>query len=769
MGDLTQANRPMSVDTPLGADKLLLEKFRGTEAVSEPFRFYLDVVSPGDTPVEFDKILGQSITVSLMLESGDKRHFNGICRRFVETGMVRGPHMDNPVITYQAELVPEAWTLTRQVNSRLWQEKSVKDILEEVLQGVTTSFKLQTTYEPRDYCVQYRETDFEFISRLMEEEGIFYFFQHDDGSHTMVIADDKSAHEDISEPAKVIYRRPGDDAEESAESQYRIQIWRKAQELRSGKTTLWDHKFEMTGKNFEASETILPDAQAGTISHKLEVAGNSDWERYDFPGRFAKRFDGITPAGSEQSDKLGKISEDNTRTAKIRQEQETAPSIRVTGVGNVRTFMAGSKFKLASHFDANGDWMLTRVEHRATLEGAYTGSRGAVPFRYANAFECMPDAIPFRPQMVQPRPIIEGPQTATVVGTEGKEIFTDKYGRVKVQFHWDREGQEDEKTSCWLRVATLWAGKQWGSVFLPRVGQEVVVAFLDGDPDRPLVVGSVYNDQQMPPYELPDNETISGIKSNSSTGGEGFNEIRFQDKADEEEIYVHAQKDYNVVVENDKNTHILNDMQLHVVNDRKELIDNDNDVHIGNDHKELVSNDFHLHVANDYLELIDNDYHQHVKNDSKELIDNDFDQAIKGDKKVKIDGDQSFEVGGDNKQKTGGDDTVSVGGESVVDASGNITLKSGGTIILDAPTIVLKGSSGVTLVVGGNFVKVSSAGVDIQGSMTKINSGGSPDQGNAGSAGDPVSPADPTDATDAVDAEMPEIDPEATTGYKSCD
>jgi type VI secretion system secreted protein VgrG len=721
----------MSVLTPLGADKLLLEQFHGVESINSLFRFNLDMVSPSETPVVFDQILGQSVTVSLVLESGAKRYFNGICRRFVETGMLRGPHLAQPIITYQAEIVPKLWELTRKVNTRLWQEKSVKDIIVEVLGSVAHTLKLTATYEPRDYCVQFDETDFDFISRLMEEEGIFYFFEHADGSHTMIIGDDATAHSDIVEPSEVIFRRPGQEGGGAAESQERIQIWLKAQELRSGKTTLWDHKFEMTGKNFESIEQILPTAQAGTISHKLNVAESSSWERYLFPGRFAKRFDGITPAGGEQPSMLSKIPPDGTRTVKLRQEQETSPAVRVTGVSSVRAFAAGAKFNLIEHFDANGAYKIVQVQHQASLEGAYTGARGAIPFRYANSFECMPDAVPYRPAMTTPRPIVEGPQTATVVGTPGKEIFTDKYGRIKVQFHWDRLNTKNEKSSCWLRVATLWSGKQWGSVFIPRVGQEVIVAFLDGDPDRPICVGGVYNDQQMPPYTLPDHETISGIKTNSSLGGSGFNEIRFQDKASSEEIYIHAQKDMNKVIENDHTEHIKHDMLLHVVNERKEMVDMDS--------------------------------HLHLKNNHKEKIDVNFDQTVGGDKKVSVTGANHLEVTGAHNEKTTGDHSLTCDAQYILDATGNVTVKSAGTVIIDAPTIVVKGSTGVSLVVGGNFVKVSSMGVDIVGTMVKINSGGAADQGMAGTATAPTAAEAPTDPV------MPTITPEAITGYKSCE
>jgi type VI secretion system secreted protein VgrG len=345
----------------------------------------------------------------------------------------------------------------------------------------------------------------------------------------------------------------------AARQDERISSWTKTQELRTAKQTLRDHSFELPDDNLEAVEPITETLQVGTVTHKLKVGPNTELENYDFPGRYAQRFDGIDTGGGEQAGKLQKIFEDNMRTARIRIEEEAGPGLVIAGQSDCRVLMPGHKFTLGGHFDANGSYVLTEVKHTANIEGTYAQSptefKEAV---YANNFKCIPFAVPFRPLRRTRKARVRGTQTAVVVGPSGEEIFTDKYGRVKVQFYWDRKGEKNADSSCWIRVASQWAGKQWGGINIPRIGQEVVVVFEEGDPDQPIIVGNVYNAEQMPPYSLPDNKTQSGFKSRSSPGGsaENFNELRFEDKKDAEEIYFHARKDFTRMVQtgNDKLT-----------------------------------------------------------------------------------------------------------------------------------------------------------------------------------------------------------------------
>ena len=562
MPPFTQANRPLTITTPLGADVFGVSALSGAEAISRPFEFRVDVFAAADATVEFDRLLGQGVTVSVALPGGEKRHFNGIVRSVSKGATERTTGVARTA--YRLTVVPKLWLLTRVARSRIFQQKTVKQILETVLTGITTQFSLQGTYEPRDYCAQYRETDFDFASRLMEEEGIFYFFTHADGQHKMVIGDVPIAHPALAAGPSIKF----DPGSGGALPDDRIHEWEKSQELTAGKVTLWDHSFELPGRNLEATAQLVESVQVGAASHKTLYAANRPLELYDFPGGYAKRFDGVSPGGGDAPANVNKIFQDNARTAGIRTRQVAVGSLVVSGSSNCRQLVAGHKFTLTDHLDGDGEYVLTAVEHEA--RAADTGrSGGGGGFAYRNRFRCIPTALPFQTPRLTARPRVDGCQTATVVGPSGEEIFTDKYGRVKVQFHWDRDGQRNASSSCWVRVATMWAGNQWGAVHIPRVGQEVVVDFLEGDPDRPIIVGSVYNAQQMPPYALPANRTQSGVKSRSSAQGgpEHFNEIRFEDKKGSEHIAVHAEKDLLTTVENDETRTVFHDRTSVIVND----------------------------------------------------------------------------------------------------------------------------------------------------------------------------------------------------------
>ncbi|MFB3830026.1 MAG: type VI secretion system Vgr family protein [Bryobacteraceae bacterium] len=482
------ADRPMVLKTPAGEDALILVGFQAHEAISELFHLRMELVSQQPN-VEFDKLLGQSVTVEWDIGQDEPRCFNGIVTRFSQAERTVG------FTRYSMEVVPKIWTLTRRARSRIFQHLTVPDILRKVLEGFDVRYELTGQYEQRDYCAQYRETDFQFLSRLMEEEGIYYFFEHTSDGHKLVVADNPQSHPDLPGDASIIY----EEISGGKRDEERISSWEKTQELRSGKYTLWDHCFELPGKNLEASKTIQDTVQINRTTHKLRVGGNDQFELYDYPGGYAQRFDGVTPGGGDNASDIQKIFQDNQRTVEIRMQAEAAPSLVIQGGGDVQAFTSGYKFNLTRHFSDDGRYVLTSVDHFAH-QPLGSEERAEEGFRYENRFTAIPHAVPFRPRRITPVPLVRGTQTATVVGPAGEEIYTDKYGRIRVQFHWDREGKKDVNSSCWVRVATLWAGKQWGMVHIPRIGQEVVVDFLEGDPDRPIVIGSVYNAEQMPPY-----------------------------------------------------------------------------------------------------------------------------------------------------------------------------------------------------------------------------------------------------------------------------
>ncbi len=562
MTTYVQANRPMSVTTPLGKDDLLLVGFRGNEAVSHLFEFQLELLAENATEIPFEKLLGQKLTVHLSLEDGKRRHFAGICNR-----VTQGTR-DETFTSYQMSMVPQLWYLTKISQSRIFQQVPVPEILAQVLKGFDVDFQLAGTYEPRDFCVQYRETDFNFISRLMEEEGINYFFKHSERGHTLGVYDSPADLPEMPLRSSVIFGG----SEEGLHGENRISDWSKSQELRSGSYTLWDHCFELPHKHLEASSTIIDSVKAGEVTHKLRV-DNNKLEVFDYPGEYAQRFDGVNPGGGDRPADVQKIFADNKRTVELRMQEEATPGLVIRGASTCGHFVSGHTFRLEKHYNADGKYLLTSVQHAGRAMMNYRSGESE-EFVYQNQFTCTPSGLPYRPARKTPRPLVQGSQTAIVVGPPGEEIFTDKYGRVKVQFHWDRKGKNNADSSCWVRVGTPWAGKNWGMIHIPRIGQEVIVDFQEGDPDQPIIIGSVYNADMMPPYDLPADKTQSGVKSRSTLKGTpaNFNELRFEDKKGSEDIYFHAEKDFHRVVENDDDLKVGNDQTIEVANHRTEVV-----------------------------------------------------------------------------------------------------------------------------------------------------------------------------------------------------
>ena len=538
-----EGNRYLYLQTPLGDSTLLLQSFTGAEGLSQLFDFQLELLAENATTINFDQLIGQRVSFGVVGTEAAliARDFNGIVVEFSQ-----GPR-DRVFTAYRMRVVPDIWKLTQKFQSRIFQHITVPDILKQVLTGFDVSYQIQGDFEQREYCTQYRETDFDFLSRLMEEEGIYYFFKFTPGAHQLVLANTPPSHPDIPGDSKVIYETTAG----GYRDEERITVWQKEQLWGSGKYTTWDHHFQLPHKHLPAEATSAKSVQVGKVSHKLNLARNEDLEVYDYPAAYAQRFDGIDKSGGDQSADLQKIFPDAKRTDDIRIEQQETPMLRIQVISNCRQMTAGHKFTLQRHFNGDGKYVVLRVSHSAAEADFRSNRSEKGESHYTNQFTCLPYELPFRPPMVTEKPVIAGPQTAVVVGPAGEEIFTDKYGRVKVQFHWDRAGKYDGDSSCWLRVGTLWAGKQWGSVFIPRIGHEVIVGFIEGDADRPIVIGSVYNADTVTPYELPANKTRGGVKTDSSMGSGGFNEIRFEDKKGSEQIFIHGQKDSDTRIEND--------------------------------------------------------------------------------------------------------------------------------------------------------------------------------------------------------------------------
>jgi type VI secretion system secreted protein VgrG len=532
MGKYSQTNRGLKVTTPLAPDTLLIEGFRGREAVSELFEFTLDLLAESRTPIPFDKLLGETVLVELD-QVGGRRYFHGIVQSFAES------EPDEEFTAFQAVVVPRLWLLTRNVQSRIFQNQTVVDILKTVFDGLDVTYTLAGTYAVHNYCVQYRESDFAFASRIMEEEGIYYYFTHTTEGHRLVVADHSTSADHLTPSDTINFQRQKSEVPQKG----RIDRWRKRQQLCSRKFTVWDHSFELPGKNLEASTKGADSVKVGTITHAIPTGNPKGMEVFDYPAGFAHRFDGIAANGSDRPAELHQNFVENQRVARHRAEAETAASLTIDGAGTCPALTPGFRFTLKDEGPADGPYWLTSVEHEARVNFYRSGKEERQEYR--NRFTCIPAEMPFRPARITPPPTI-GLQTAVVVGPANEESFTDKHGRVKVQFNWDRQGKFNTDSSCWVRVAQGWAGKGWGMVSIPRIGQEVVIDFLEGDPDWPLIVGSVYNADQVPPFDLPAARTVQGLKAlthSANNDPSRYSGLGIETRSGQEHVYLHAQKD----------------------------------------------------------------------------------------------------------------------------------------------------------------------------------------------------------------------------------
>ena len=658
---ITQENRELKIATPLGKDVLLLTSMSGSEQLGRPFRFDLELASENDQ-IKAEDIVGKNVTIRLDLLTGEGRYFNGYISRFSQLITSGG------LARYRATMVPWLWFLTRTADCRIFQEKTVPDIIEKVFRDHGfTDFKrsLSGTYRVWEYCVQYRETDFNFVSRLMEQEGIYYFFTHKDGEHSLVLADSTGAHKPYPDYDEIKYH-PADAG--VSDKEY-ISNW-------TVETCVQPGSYALNDFDFKNPDTSL---QARTMVERKH--SNAKFEIYDYPGEYVEFKDG------------------EGYTKKRIQELQAQYEV-VTAGSDVRGVSAGCTFTLTSHprEDQNREYLITSAHYNIDAGEFYSGGEGGGECVYSCSFTAIAiktaidAAQPFRSPRITPKPSITGPQTAMVVGKSGEEIWTDEYGRVKVQFHWDRYSEADENSSCWIRVAQVWAGKNWGAMYIPRIGQEVIVEFLEGDPDQPIVTGRVYNAQAMPPYEPKSNKTMSTIKSNSSEGGGGFNEIRFEDKEGDEQIFIHAEKD--------------------------------EDVRIKNDCREWIGNERHLIVTTDQIEQVDGDKHL----------------TVKGDQNEKIDGTISIEAGSDIQEKAGSNYGFEAGSDIHIKGGMNVVIEAGLQLSIKA---------------GSSFVDLGPAGVSISGTLVNINSGGAAGSGAGCKPDAPKEPKEAATADPGQTSEPP--------------
>lgn len=658
--------------------ELAVVNFSGHEGISQLMHFEIDLLGPTQ-PIDFETILNKpaSFAIRCWPDFVFQRMYHGIISSFEQTGQTQEG------ISYRAELVPRLWRLTLNYQSRIFQDMSVPEIIEQVLtdsglQSDDFRFSMQSTYEPinkppREFCVQYRESDFNFISRLMEEEGIFYFFEYNDEREIMVIADSPSVHNEAIPRSDAQYEEPTGLPPMEEEKVFPLNL---KESVLPSKVTLKDFNYDTPATSLLAASQINPATQ-------MEV--------YDYPGRF-----GFTSRGSH--------------LARVRNEEIIAGQKIISGKGNCRSFCTGYRFTLAGHpnLALNREYLLTKVSHEGVQGGMLAQD---TPTRYENQFECIPSDVPYRPPCVTPKPRVQGTQTAIVVGPRNEEIYVDEKGRVKIQFHWDLDGEYNENSSCWVRVSQTWAGSGWGGMFIPRIGQEVVVDFLEGDPDQPLITGTVYNGDNRPPYPLPGERTKSTVKSNSSKGGDGFNEIRFEDKKGDEQIFIHAEKDVDFRAKNDRREWVGNDRHLVVKRDKREQVDRDKQIIIGRDEVQEIKRDHNL--------------------------------TIKGKEAIKVTGSRSITVQGD-----------------VIEAfRSNHSEQVTQDYYVKAMNVIIEGMTGLTIKVGGSFITLNSGGIFISGPIVNINSGGAALSGMAGRAVPPAAP---------MEAEIADTDkPGQEATYKS--
>lgn len=636
MSSPTGQNRHAAIETSLGPDKLLLKSMSGREELGRLFDYHLVLLDP-DKDVDADKVVGTNATVRLQTEDGATRYFNGYIASLAYLGY------EGNAGVYHAHMVPWLWMLSRTSDCRSFQNKSVKQILEEVFKDFgfqDYEFKLSGTYKPKVFIVQFNETALNFVSRLMEHEGIYYWWKHENGKHTMVITDDMAQHQSNPGRAKVEWRERTGVLDDGYLYDLRVQ------------KTISSGAFATNDYNFKSPKKDLRSKLAREKKHAA-----AKFEHFEFPGYFRENDDG-------------------SNLSKVRLEEAQTGYETMDALSTARAIACGYKFNLsrAERADQQRDYLIISTVVTVSIDAYGTG--GSSGDKFECQITCIPTSGVFRPARTSVKPVVKGPQAALVVGPAGEEIYCDEHGRVKLHFYWDRRSKGDENSSKWVRVSQPSAGGGYGFMSLPRIGQEVIVEFLNGDPDQPLVTGRVYNGENKPPYNLPADKSRTVWKSNSTKGGGGFNELRFEDSKNNEQIFLHAQKDMDVRVKKQRKEYTGTDQHLIVENDQTEKAGRDLDQVIGRHHKESVGKDHHADIGGDSLTNVGKAY------------------------QVTAGMDLRIEAGTDTEITTGM-------ATSIV---------SGMSIVIDAPMITLKGA--------GGFITIGPTGVAVQGTMVLINSGG---------------------------------------------
>ncbi len=626
---------PATIDTPLGAHTRF-HSMGGIEGLSRPFAYEIDVTSDR-SDIAASELLGQSVTVHLTMPGADARHWNGhvTALTYVETS-------DDGVSRYRLIVRPWLWQLSQSADCRIFQRRSIPEIVTQIFEGRGfTDFEesLFGDYQAQDYVVQYRETDLDFITRLLEREGIYYFFRHDDGKHTLVLADSASAHAAAPGCDKLPFA--GDDEHRDATMEY-VRSWKAEALLQTGTYAQTDYDFTKPQVPLLARASATDDDAA------------ADLEVYDHPGGFDNFAD---------ADAITRL-----RLAQARRDAD-----RRVGETNARGFSVGTTFALTDHprESENQEYLVTSA--RVRLKGQDAGSASDDEDPSTITFVCIDADDTFRPPRVTPKPIMRGPQTAVVVGPDGQDIWTDQYGRVKVQFHWDRVGERDENSSCWIRVAQVWAGMGWGGQFIPRVGQEVIVDFLEGDPDRPIITGSVYNGSNGPAFDLPGNQTQSGFKTRSTPGGSMLNgnEIRFEDMKGSEELFIKAEKTQTTLVKGSQTVTVAGLQVVTVGAGQTETVGGGRSTVIGADDSTTVAQGQILEVGGARRVLTRGASDERIEGGSNRSVGGPIVDQVLGGRTIDTVGPVAEHVVGSKTETIDFQHTVSVGGGLTTHVTGN--------------------------------------------------------------------------------------------------
>jgi type VI secretion system secreted protein VgrG len=718
--------RILGITTPLGPDVLRLRGLQVREEISRLTEIQVDLISErGD--IDLDEILGRNVSITLALPDRGTRYFNGYVTRFAQRGLY-GRHY-----RYVADVRPWLWFLTRTSDCRIFQEMTVPDIVKAVLSDDKThdvAFELTSAYRTWTYCVQYRETDFNFVSRLLEHEGIYYYFRHTSGHNTLVLTDSFSRQRPIPGYETIPYIAP--ERLVSADIEH-VSSWDFAREIQPGAYAHDDY------------DLARPTMELRTRRAVARARTPAEYEIYDYPGTYVDKQHG-------------------DQYAAVRVEELGSQSELCTATTNARGLAVGSLFTLERCFrpDQNREHMVVAATYEME-PGDFESMGLAGGASYRCTFSAISTAQQYRPRRATPKPVVQGPQTAVVVGPPGEEIHTDQYGRVKVQFHWDRVGKKNENSSCWMRVSQPWAGKGWGAVSTPRIGQEVIVDFLEGDPDQPIVTGRVYNADCQPPFGFPAGAVVSGIKSSTHKGG-GYNELSMDDTAGKEKVTIHGQYDMSTTVEHDQTTTVHNNRTDVVDVNDSETVGGNQTVHIHGSQKTTIDTNRDESVTGTETIV--------VKGHRSETVNSGEDVTVTGGRTHTVNGVQTttislaemhnvkaarmhnvgagemIDVIGGQMVNIGAVQSVSVGGAQLVQvgplqkitvagahklsaatisetSKGTINIKAGATTTIEAPTIILKaGSSKIVMDSGGITINGAKLSAKADGTCTINGNGG---------------------------------------------